>query len=195
MGGAIDLLREEHGVLGDFLDVLRGIASCLERGELVPETDIDDSLAVLVGFADKGHYVKEEHAILPALRPSHPAQAEKIKQALRGDHMAARQLLSTMRSNAGDAAAGDRSSMKTFAGAGRLYAQLLLAHIQQDADQLFPLVERSFSGGRQKDLMEDLGRVESEELGEGAHDRYVAIVHRLADRYVRTPASVDLLES
>lgn len=189
MGGPNDILGEENDIIDHFLGALRGMASAMEQGEMVPEPDIDDSLALIVGFADKCHFAKEEFALFPALRRANAVEGDKMAKTIEGDHEAAQKLASTLRFSAGDAAGGDRESMKTFAHAARLLSKLLMSRIRFETDQLFPLVQKSLRSSQQKDLAKEFERIELEEIGEGAHGRYAAMVQRLAERYVETPAA------
>lgn len=178
------VLDAEHDVIRHLLHAVSGIADALEAGAPVPRKDVDDALDTMVGFADKCHHAKEEKILFPALRAA-SAEGEKLARELEGDHRAGRKLVATMRLESAPASEGDVASKRRLAQAARLYVKMLDRHIENEAQKLLPLVDLTFDEAERRRIAEAFERVEEEETGAGAHERYEGIVHRLSDAYAR----------
>ena len=183
-----EILREEHEGIQHLLHVLTAMAERVDRGESVARTDVDDVLEVVVKFADECHHAKEEKALFPALRRASPEEGAALVHRLEGDHEAGRHLVAALRSEAPAAEKGEARVRAQFAKDARSYAALLTRHIDAETEQLFPLVERVLPAKERAALGAEFDRIEREETGAGAHERYEGTIHRLADRYVHAAA-------
>ena len=182
MHGPGDVLRHEHETIEHLLAALDGMATRLEGGGRVPRRDLDAALDVASGFADACHHAKEEKVLFPALRVT--PEAARVVHELEGDHRAARKLIATLR---GEAAGGEGSDVKArqkVARDARLYAKVLRKHIEHENERLLPLVDK-LPERSQHQLAEAFARVEAQETGEGAHERYERAVRDLHARWAR----------
>ncbi|MDO8755372.1 MAG: hypothetical protein Q7J80_15850 [Anaerolineales bacterium] len=59
------------------------------------------------------------------------------------------------------------------------YARLLRAHIDKEDHVLYPMADRLLKSTDQKTLAQAFDKVESEELGEGVHEKYHAWIEKL----------------
>ena len=82
-----------------------------------------------------------------------------------------------------DAAAGKPAALKVFSSNARSYVGLLRSHIMKEDQVLFQMADQAFSDEDQKDLMARFDRVESNEVGEGTHEKYLRLADDLAERY------------
>jgi len=64
----------------------------------------------------------------------------------------------------------------------RSYVQLLRAHINKENAVLFPMADQMLSPESQKELIEAFEIVESDEIGEGVHEKYHKLANELADK-------------
>ncbi len=60
------------------------------------------------------------------------------------------------------------------------YVKLLRLHIDKENNLLFPKADGVLTADDQKALSEAFAKVESEEIGEGVHEKYYTMAHRLA---------------
>jgi len=179
--GPIATLRHEHDII---LLVLRGV----ERGagSLAATLDADpdwlDTIVDLVrNFADRCHHGKEERHLFPRLEQRGvPKEGGPIGVMLR-EHERGRAFIRAV----ADAAAGARArETEAFAAASENllgYVELLRSHIAKENDVLFPMADRVLTEADQRELAEAFERVEAEEMGEGVHERYHELAHRLAE--------------
>lgn len=180
-GGPTDILRAEHDAIEHLLQAMDGMAAVLESGGEVPRRDVESALGVIAGFADKCHHAKEEKVLFPVLRRAAPAEGERIARALEGDHAAARKLTATMRAQAAAGESGRANERTELARQARTYAKLLRAHIALESKDLFELVEKLPPQTRHH-LAEEFDRIEAQETGEGAHERFERDIHLLHAR-------------
>ena len=61
----------------------------------------------------------------------------------------------------------------------RGYVALLRDHIAKEDEMLFPMADELFSPARQERVLEGFERVEREETGEGAHEKFHALAAKL----------------
>jgi hemerythrin-like domain-containing protein len=61
------------------------------------------------------------------------------------------------------------------------YIELLRAHIDKENDILFPMAERLLSADDMRQLSAAFEKVEAEEIGEGVHEKYHQLAHKLAE--------------
>ncbi len=181
-----DILRDEHEVIEHLLHVLAAMAERVDPGERVARSDVDDALEVVVNFADKCHHAKEEKALFPVLVQASPKEGARLVRRLEGDHEAGRHLVAALRSAAPRLESGDAKIRAQFAKDARSYVVLLTEHIAQETQQLLPMIDRVLPAQRREALGAEFDRIEREETGAGAHEKYEGTIHRLADRYVHT---------
>ncbi len=78
------------------------------------------------------------------------------------------------------AVAGDAVALDSLAGAMTDYAALLRSHIGKEDNVLYPMAENLLSDADMGDLAGIFEKVETEEVGEGVHEKYHALAHQLA---------------
>jgi hemerythrin-like domain-containing protein len=79
---------------------------------------------------------------------------------------------------------GNASAAGTFVEKARGYIQLLRNHIDKEDHVLFMMADQRLNPAAQKELLEGFDRVEREETGEGVHEKYHALLHRMRDTYL-----------
>src|SRR5579875_1904355 len=184
---SIDVLRQEHDAILSVLDQLEQAVALAQDGVLVPAdifTDIQEFMSV---FVTQCHNHKENEAVFGRLDDDLAGQvlANRLKQ----EHQEA---LAVDRDFAAAVAAyvpGDIASARRLAGATERYADDLRQHITTETDELFPLMARDLSGS-DRDMIAEFDRVETDEIGEGVHERLHAMIDGLPERIAacRRPA-------
>lgn len=177
-----DVLRHEHRAIEHLLEAMDGMAAALDRGERVPRAEVDKALDVASGFADACHHAKEEKVLFPALRGT--PEGDAVVHALEGDHKAARNLIATLRAEAARGEGADVALRQRVARDARLYTKVLRAHIRDEDARLLPLAER-LPPRKQHQLAAAFERVEREETGAGAHERFERAIHDLHARWAK----------
>jgi hemerythrin-like domain-containing protein len=175
-----EILMHEHQII---LLVLEGAERearrIQETGSVHPET-VDEMLDFFRNFADRCHHSKEEKLLFVRMEERGvPVQGGPIGAMLH-EHDHGRNLVKTIASALPRAASGDSAATATVAESLLAYAQFLRAHINKEDSVLYPMADRLFTADDQRALFEAFERVEAEEMGEGVHEKYHELAHKLA---------------
>ncbi len=181
---ATSILAAEHRVILQVLDVLSVLAQHAGADQAIPTSQARGALEVLRTFADTCHHGKEELVLFPVLEslqpgfgPAHCMRAEHITTARA--HIAAM------------AEAIDQGDAQRFAGEAQDYIQLLRQHIRLEDEILFGLARMMLSPRQDREILEDYRRIERHQLGDGVHERMLAMADALAMRFRIPCASAD----
>lgn len=173
----IDELKKEHRVIERVLTVLESLSRRLETNDPVDPETLARAREVIVGFGDRCHHAKEEHALFPALASKRSIIEWGPVRILTSEHEAGRKLMSDlaraieqMASNEAYGRAGAHRAIDT-------YTRMLRRHIAKEEDILFPLAETLLSDEEAVALQRQFDAVERD-LG-SAHERFEADVNAL----------------
>jgi hemerythrin-like domain-containing protein len=176
---ATDILMEEHTIIKRVLTALETAAQRLERGQVVRSGFFIDTAEFIKGFADGCHHMKEEGVLFKAMVASGmPAQGGPISMML-AEHEQGRAYTRAMREAAQKLHSGDESARDQVIRSARGYVALLRQHIYKEDNILFPMANQVISQAEQGNVAEDFERVEHEEIGEGVHEKYLALAEAL----------------
>ncbi len=175
---AVDTLREEHDAVLVVLSRLKQAAQAAAEGQKVPAgvfMDIGEFLSV---FVDRCHHAKEETVIFPLLREQGESS---LVNRLAADHETGRQRAAELARAIENYIPGNAETGQRLAQAVDAYSTLLQQHIQDETELLFPAMMRL---RRETDLqiVQACDRIEVEEIGEGTHERFHAMIDSLPDR-------------
>jgi len=179
--GPIATLRHEHDIILLVLkSVERGAGSLAATLDADPDW-LDTIVDFVCNFADRCHHGKEERHLFPRLEERGiPEESGPIGVMLH-EHERGRAFIRAV-ADATEGAKGRCAGMLEAASENLLgYVGLLRSHIAKENDVLFPMAERVLTDDDQQELAEAFERVEAEEMGEGVHERYHELAHRLAE--------------
>jgi hemerythrin-like domain-containing protein len=174
-----EILKHEHEIV---LLVLKGAD---REGTAARKNGACDAAAVarmadfFKTFVDRCHHAKEERYLFPALElHGVPKEGGPIGVMLfeheegRGHVRAIAGALPGL--NAGRAVAASVVADRLLA-----YAALLRAHIEKEEGVLFAMADRLLTQKERRDMVKAFDRVEAEEIGEGVHEKYHQLAHKL----------------
>jgi hemerythrin-like domain-containing protein len=176
-----DVLREEHEAIELLISAVEGMAGTLQGKGPYPRRDLEAAMTVVTEFADRCHHAKEEKVLFPVLSEASPAGAE-VARRLSSDHRAFRKIVGTMKELI-PKAESDPKARELLAKHLGTYTRVLREHILVENTELFNEVMRSLSDAQRAKVAEEFERVERVEIGEGVHEKYHRMIHRLADAY------------
>lgn len=187
---ATDILMSEHRVIERVITSLETAAARLERGENVPPGFFLDAAGFVTGFADGCHHKKEEGVFFPTLVANGLPQRTGPIAVMLAEHEQGRVYIRGLREaalslEALGPAAGPAAARQAVVANAQGYARLLRAHIAKEDGVLFPMAAEVIPAAKQAAVVEEFGRVEHEETGEGVHEKYLALADRL-EQEVRT---------
>lgn len=174
-----EVLSDEHRGIERMLDIVDHAAADVERGVAVPPGLFADAAAFFSSFADRCHHSKEEKHLFPALeRRGIPREGGPIGQML-AEHEQGRAYIRIMRQEGEKYAQGTLADPDLLVEAVRGYVNLLRQHILKEDRILFRMSDEALTPQDQQELLEACERVEREEMGEGEHERYHAMIEEL----------------
>jgi hemerythrin-like domain-containing protein len=178
-----DILKAEHRVIEQVLNCLEKIAdACARKGALEGDSAAF-ALDFFGHFADCCHHAKEERHLFPLMEERGFRRDGGPTGIMLAEHDQGRHYLRGMRASADGASAGNADAVLQFVMHARAYVSLLRVHIAKEDHYLFPMAHQALSEEDQRGLLESFGEVEQDDLGPGAHEKYLRIADELAERW------------
>jgi hemerythrin-like domain-containing protein len=176
---AIDVLMQEHRLIERVLDALEIAAGHLDRGHTVPPAFFLEAADFIAGFADGCHHRKEEGVLFGAMIESGVPSGGGVIDMFLDEHEQGRALTRALRDAARRLQAGDASARAQVISNVRRYVALLRDHIAKEDEMLFPMADEMLSPAGQESVLTGFSRVECEETGEGANEKFHALAEKL----------------
>ncbi len=176
---ATQVLMDEHRVIMRVLIAMEKAATRLGSSEPVPHEYFIETADFIKGFADGCHHRKEEGVLFPAMvRSGLPSDAGPIAVML-AEHEEGRRLTRLMRQAAEQVGSGKADAKAEIVSNALGYTKLLRQHIQKEDFILFPMADKVIPVDQQSQVNDDFDKIEQEEIGEGIHEKYLALAQRL----------------
>ena len=173
------VLMAEHRGIERMLDVVDHAAARVERGDPVPPSLFADAATFFSSFADRCHHAKEEKHLFPGLEKRGVAVEGGPIGAMLQEHRQGRAYIRIMREEGQKYAEGTLADPDLLVDAVRAYVSLLRQHILKEDRILFRLSDQVLTPADQQELLEACECVEREEMGEGQHERFHAMIDEL----------------
>jgi hemerythrin-like domain-containing protein len=175
-----DILKHEHELILKVLDAAEREASAIAGGGAAVADRLTAFVDFIRNFADHCHHAKEEDVLFVRMgERGFPREVGPVAVMLH-EHELGRAHIAAVADNIAGAVAGDAAARAVVAERLAGYAALLRQHIFKEDNILFPMADRVFSEADQAALAADFERVERDDIGEGAHERYTTLARQLA---------------
>ena len=179
---ATDDLRNEHEVIQQVLDCVEVLAERAARTRRIDTVSARDALDFLGTFADRCHHGKEEQRLFPALHlKGFPKHVGPIAVML-DEHDQGRAAIEWMRQAVAEAELDHGSAALRFAKSAHCYVELLRDHIDKENGVLFPMADQILGEEETLALISSFNEIEHRDLGDGTHERYLAMARGLCER-------------
>jgi hemerythrin-like domain-containing protein len=177
-----DILSDEHRVIERVLDALQGLTTVPVNQSL---GDWLKAMEFFRGFADQCHHFKEEKLLFPALEEHGiPRDGGPIGMMLQ-EHEEGRAHVKAMIAALEQLSTETGAARDALLSHARAYVTLLREHIQKEDDILFRMADEVIPEDEQRALLKQFEIHEAEEMGAGAHEKYLDLARHLA--HVGTP--------
>ena len=176
---ATQILTEEHRVIERVLTALEVAATRVSQGEEVRPAFFINSALFIKNFADGCHHKKEEGALFTAMKAAGLSTESGPLFFMLADHEKGRLFTKEMRAAAEKWEAGDQSARGAVVQNALGYVALLRQHISKEDGILFPMADRIIPPEQQEQVAATFERIEQEEIGEGVHEKYLALAEVL----------------
>lgn len=171
-----EILSDEHRVIERVLDALQRLTAVPVNPSL---EQWRKALDFFRHFADQCHHFKEEKVLFPALEEHGiPREGGPIGMML-AEHEEGRGHVRSMIDAVEQVAKGNGAASTTLLDHARAYVTLLREHIQKEDDILFRMAEEVIPEEEQRRILKDFENHEAEEMGAGAHEKYLSIAREL----------------
>lgn len=176
-------LVKEHTAITSMLKVLLTVCTRMEAKTDVPTPDLSLIVDFFSGFADGCHHKKEELYLFPGMESAGvPREGGPIGVMLY-EHELGRKYIRGMKAAIAARTSGGPNADPAFITDARAYANLLNLHILKENGVLFPMAETRLSDEAKQEITLGFERVEREEVGDGKHEHYHAVMDDLRARY------------
>ena len=182
---AMDVLMDEHRVIEGVLNTLEASVDHMESGLPVRAEFLLSAAEFMQGFADGCHHQKEEGILFKRLEEQGISTQGCPLGVMLAEHAAGRQYAKALKSAAQAIQSGDTSAIRRAIMSSRSYITLLRQHIYKEDNILFPMAEQVIPAEGHAEIMDDFEQIEREEVGEGIHQKYLAIAEKLAQEMLQ----------
>lgn len=174
-----DYLIAEHELIERCMAVLKQCLETIESDEKINTVQLGRALDFLLQFGDKIHNRKEEEILFPLMgKMGIPIEGGPLGVMLM-EHEAERKLLGEMLRTLPDLEKMALEERIHFTQEGLEYLTIRADHIWKENDVLYPMGRRIFSGDDNLDLLKRFDLVNSETYGDGAFEKFQAMVHEV----------------
>jgi hemerythrin-like domain-containing protein len=177
-----DVLRHEHEVVLLILDAAESEGRTAETGGRPDTARLGRMIDFFRNFVDRCHHAKEERHLFPRVRERSPVAATAPLAVLIREHEEGRRLVKEIADAVARLDAGQAEAVADIAEHVIAYVDLMKAHIDKEDNILFPLAERVLRAEDRQSLLAAFQKIETEELGEGVHEKYHQLAHELAEK-------------
>jgi hemerythrin-like domain-containing protein len=173
------ILMDEHLLIERVLSALQDGAERVVKGEEMRPAFFLNAALFMKNFTDTCHHRKEEGALFVAMNESGlPVQDGSIGTLL-AEHKQGRIFTLAMKYAAQQWEKGDDSARAAVVQIAFFNVALFHQHIHKENNILFPMVDNLIIPDRQEEVVADFERIDHEEVGQGFHEKYLALVEVL----------------
>jgi hemerythrin-like domain-containing protein len=175
-----ETLKHEHQIVLPVLNGAEREAGSIQAGGTVHVEIVEQMVDFFRTFVDRCHHGKEEKHLFPAMHgKGMPLEAGPLAVMLH-EHEQGRAAVRAIAGALERVKGGEAGAGPDLGEALLSYVGLLRNHIYKEDNILFPMADKILSPTDQETLTSTFERVEAEEIGEGVHERFHELAHKLA---------------
>lgn len=168
------VLRKEHRLIEKMAGAAKQTAEAIRKGDEVDVARVEKLHDFFVNFADRCHHAKEEEELFPILRKTRLDPV--VVDVLIKQHEEGRILLDGVKDKL--KAVGENGTEEDRRALSRYlmeYAGLMDRHIDLENNYLWEQAASQLSEEEKTKISQAFRGIETEELGEGFHEKYHAV--------------------
>lgn len=182
---ATNELKKEHQGIELLLRVLQALSVKSSRAEQIQAEHLDGIMEFLSVFVDKCHHGKEEEYLFPALEAVGVQRESGPIGVLLLEHEQGRKLVARFKVAAKEYISGNKTGAAEFQTVINEYVSLMAQHIEKENNVIFPMADARLHSMKDKELFAAFERLEHERIGQGKHEEFHVLLHRLEREYLK----------
>ena len=171
----IEILRNEHGLIRRFVDLLSVAVTRLEVDDPPPRAFFDNGIEFVRGFSDGFHHKKEELVMFVQLAQKKNGAIDGQIEALRYQHDQGRGFIAAIAGALDGYAEGDPKDTAVVRENAAAFASLLKHHIHTEDHIFFPMSQEAMTSEELEFLGGKFEKVQ-EVHGADTFERYYKLV-------------------
>ncbi len=179
MSRPTETLQKEHKVCSTMLDAMEGEIARVKSGDVFDPETFDKLIGFFHFFMIECHEPKEASLLFSKLVQRGLSRDEGIVADMSREHAQLGRLLSQAEAGLG-AASSDDKARAAFLTDLQSFVDGMRAHMAEEDELLFPIVAQMLTQRDLEELARAFESVESQEIIDGVHDKYVDLARRLA---------------
>ncbi|MDH4123210.1 MAG: hemerythrin domain-containing protein [Thermoplasmata archaeon] len=171
---AIEMLKEEHRMIDELVDILDTSIDRAERPDGLSPHLIDKEIEFCRDFIGKWHEMKEEEILIPELqRRGYPLDRGPIFDTIE-DHRKGRSILRRLVATGKISDPNER--VKSFAKFASAYSLYLYEHIREEEGGLLHAAELSIEDQDKEEIDKKFSKINKELDNKGGREKYKRIL-------------------
>jgi hemerythrin-like domain-containing protein len=174
-----EVLEEEHEFIRRVLDAAEEEIAFIDDEAAFRPNRLEMMLDFFANFTYRCHHAKEEDHLFPALAEHGMRTEEGLIAELLSEHEEGHGVVEDIDAASTGAEAGEEAQLLEVRDGLRHYCELIREHIRKENEELYPQARQALSDQEKQELVDAFETVETEKMGEGVHERYHEMLHRL----------------
>lgn len=175
---ATAVLKDEHRVIERVLAVLERLTRPPMEGSA---ENWKKALDFIRHFADQCHHLKEEKIFFPAMEAHGIPNEDGPIGMMLMEHEEGRGYVRAMAAAVALLEGKNEAVKDSLLQSANSYLRLLKEHIQKEDEILFKMADDVIPPDEQRELLRSFEKHEAEEMGSGAHEKYLKLARELEE--------------
>ncbi|MFO7752151.1 MAG: hemerythrin domain-containing protein [Desulfobacteraceae bacterium] len=158
---AIQILKKEHYLILQVVDLLAQSRDYLEKGVIIPSGFYEKAMGFCNEFADRFHHFKEEFLLFGLLAYKKEGRLDAVMGTLRYQHERCGQCVAEIQNVLGTDQQYDEMTVTFLLENLSVYVSLLRRHIYLENTVFFPMADRSLTDEEKQSLSDQFAAEEA----------------------------------
>jgi hemerythrin-like domain-containing protein len=155
----LEILRNEHGLIRQFIDQMDAASRKIEEGRKPPREFFETAADFAKRFCDNFHHVKEEYMMFVRLAQKKGGEIDGQIEALRHQHEHGRDYMAQMNESLDGFFADHEGQTETLKTSLADYVKLERDHIHTEDHLFFPMCGKEFSDAEFEQLQMEFDKI------------------------------------
>lgn len=183
---SVSIMMEEHQHILRMVEVVREACFGIMNGSEIPYEDFTDIIDFIRTYADNHHHGKEEKIMFQEMQNHLGKMGENlIRHGMLVEHDLGRLHVKELEEALALVKAGDEKSKLDVIANAISYTHLIKRHIQKEDELIYVYGEKNLPLEVMGDVNQRTYEFEEEARQQGVQEKYLALLQRLEEKYIR----------